>query len=346
LFQLHEAPLISSLPRDNLFTSPLPSSSRASSFRDDRSAQIISPVSAIHLELSKNPELPRNVETDDEYLLTMRPYRPLDVSSTPISNSPSPPSSHQALQDPPDFIGLHSPRGTSPDVTSSPSEASRRPGGASPHTPARSPSPPRSAQRSRIKPPELDDTEIRPGPEDAEGSTSRWSFRSRKANQLQPYRFDRLQYKRQLQGNPDAVVAALSPPRRRSYPGSTTDQEFISDHDEECTQNTGEFSGLTVTGEEESISESVDTHRLRRVVPSSRAIPPTPTPPQWFLDGMNEISDVDGEEDIVKYLTDYSHKKPAAAEVNNNGTMPGVSRDLSSGVWRNLTLRLERREIK
>lgn len=183
---------------------------------------------------------------------------------------------------------------------------------------------------------EVDDAEMRPGPEDAEGSTRRWSFRSRKANQLQPYRFDRLQYKRQLQGNPDAVVIALSPPRRRSSPGSTTDQEFTADHDEEYTQDTGEFSGLTAPGEEESMSQSIDNHRLHRVVHSPIAIPPISAPPQWFLDGMNEISDVDGEEDVVKYLTSYSHKKPTAARGSNNEEIPGVSPNLLLGTPKNL----------
>ena len=114
------------------------------------------------------------------------------------------------------------------------------------------------------------------------------------------------------------------------------DQEFIADDDEEGTQGTGELSGLTITGEEESQSQSRDTHRHRRVVPASEPIPPELPPPQWFLDGMNEISDADTDDDVAGYLAGYSHKKPAAAELSNNGNRPGVSCNLLSGIMRNL----------
>lgn len=224
----------------------------------------------------------------------MRPYRPLDAPSTPLSNSPSSQSLHQALQGPPDLDGS-SFQGTSPDNTSSPSEPSR----SSPRTLARSPPPPRDVQRSGIQPPVSVNDETRPGPEDAEGSTRRWSFRSRKANQLQPYRFDRLQYKQQLRWNPDAVVTALSPPRRRSSPRSATDQEFIIDHDEDDTQETGER-------EEETQ-------------------PPALSPPQWFLDGMKEISDAESDDDVVGYLAGCSHKKLPTAEFRDNAKVSGVS---------------------
>lgn len=191
-----------------------------------------------------------------------------------------------------------------------------------------------------MQPPELSDTEIRPGPEDAEGSTPRWSFRSRKANQLQPYRFDRLQYKRQLRWNPDAVVTALSPPRRRSSPGSTTDQEFVGDNDEENTQETSELSGLTITGEEESQSQSTTTYHPRRTDPSPET---SVLPPQWFLDGMNEISDMGSDDDVIGYFADYSHKKPDAAKVGNNDKIPVAIRHLSLDVLQKLIYPLERR---
>lgn len=194
--------------------------------------------------------------------------------------------------------------------------------------------------------PELSGVETRPGPEDAEGSTRRWSFRSRKANQLQPYRFDRLQYKRQLRWNPDAVVAAPSPPRRRSSHGSTTDQEFIADHGEADTQETGELSGLTITEEDETQSQSRDTYRPGRVVPST-VIPPTLPTPQWFLDGMDEISDADSDEgdDVAGYLAGYSHKKPVVAGLSKNGRTPGVSRWLL-GSLRNLMHQLGCRQTR
>lgn len=278
---------------------------------------------------------------DDEYLFSMRPYRPLDAPSTPISNSPSSLSSHQELWHPPTCTGSPS-RGASPDITSSPSEPSRRLGSTPPCTPTRSPPPPQIIRGSAVQPPEPADSEARPGPEDAEGSTRRWSFRSRKANQLQPYRFDRLQYKRQLRGIPDAVVTALSPPRRRSSPESTTDQDFIADNEED-TQETGELSGCTIAREDGNQFQSGDSYRPR---PSSRATPPALPPPQWFLDGMNEISDVDDDDDVVGYLAGYSRKKPATTEVGANDKAVGVSHNLRSGILRNLMHWLECRGTK
>ena len=262
----------------------------------------------------------------------MKPYRPLDAPSTPTPPSPLSPLSRQASQDPPDFFKPISSRGTSPDVTSSPSELSRRIGGSSSNTFTRSPSPAPVVRRSPMPQSELVVSELRPGPEDAEGSTRRWSFRSRKANQLQPYRFDLLQYKRQLRGNPDAVVAALNPHRRRSSPGSSLDQDFIVD-EEENTQETGELSGLTITGEEESQSQSRASYHPRRGVPSRSASPPVQPPPQWYLDGAKEISDTgSGDDEVVGYLADRSRRQQAAAEANNNAGAPVVSREWSLGI--------------
>ena len=247
--------------------------------------------------------------------------------------------------DPPHFVRHLSSRGTSPDVISSLSELSGRIGGVPFHTSVGSPSAVPGVRRLSIPQPEFGDTEPRPGPEDAEGSTRRWSFRSRKANQLQPYRFDRLQYKQQLRGNPDAVMTALSPRRRRSSPGSTMDQDFIADEDEENTQETGEHSGPTITGEEESQSQSGDSHHPRRRVPSPRNSPLAQPPPQWYLDGMEEISDTDSDDDeVVGYLVGRSHKQTATGAKNDNGS-PVVSRKWPFGTLWNLIHPLECRGI-
>ena len=271
---------------------------------------------------TKELRLLSDVDMDDEYLLSMKPYRPSDDPSVPTSNPPSSPPLHKASQEPFDFTRPLSSRGTSPDITSSPSELSRRVGGSSPNTFARSPSPALDIRRSPIPRPEPINPEPRPGPEDAEGSTRRWSFRSRKANQLQPYRFDRLQYKRQLRGNPDAVEVALSPRRRRSSPGSSVDHDFLANDDEGNTQETGELSGLTITGEDESQSQSRNTHRPHRS-PS----PPAQPPPQWFLEGMKEISDAgSGDDEVVGYLAGRSRKQ-ATAKSNGNDELPIVSHE-------------------
>jgi len=103
------------------------------------------------------------------------------------------------------------------------------------------------------------------------------------------------------------------------------DQDFIADDDEENTQETGGLSGPTITGEEESQSQSRDSHHPRRRFPSLRASPPAQPPPQWYLDGMKEISDTDSDNDeMVGYLVGRSHKQ-SAADVDNNGEPPAVS---------------------
>ena len=116
----------------------------------------------------------------------------------------------------------------------------------------------------------------------------------------------------------------MNPHRRRSSPGSTADQDFIADDDEENTQETGEFSGLTITGEEESGPRSM---------PSPNASPPAQPPPQWYLDGMEQISDTDSDDDeVVGYLAGRSREKQSAAKTNNNGETPAVSRRESFGI--------------
>jgi hypothetical protein len=104
------------------------------------------------------------------------------------------------------------------------------------------------------------------------------------------------------------------------------DQDFIADDDKENTQETSELSGLTITGEEESQSWSRDGHHPRPGVPPPRAGALAQPPPQWYLDGMEEISGTDSEGDeVVEYLAGRSRKKQPPAEANNNGEAPAVS---------------------
>ncbi|KAG2068935.1 hypothetical protein BDR04DRAFT_1157335 [Suillus decipiens] len=53
-------------------------------------------------------------------------------------------------------------------------------------------------------------------PEDPE-PVSRYSLRRREARQLQPYAFDKAQYKAQMKANPDAIVKFASPQRREMH---------------------------------------------------------------------------------------------------------------------------------
>lgn len=108
------------------------------------------------------------------------------------------------------------------------------------------------------------------------------------------------------------------------------DQDFIADDDEENTQ---ELSGLTITGEEESQSQSRDSHHPRWGAPSRRVSPSMQPPPQWFLDGMKEISDTGSDDDeIVGYLAGRSRKKQAVAGTNKDDEVPIVSREPVFGI--------------
>ena len=104
------------------------------------------------------------------------------------------------------------------------------------------------------------------------------------------------------------------------------DQDFIADDDDENTQETGELHGLTLAGKEGSGFRSGDG-RSRSSVPSPRASPPIQPPPQWYLDGMDQISNTDSDDDeVVGYLVGHSREKKSTAETNNNGEAPAVSR--------------------
>ena len=114
------------------------------------------------------------------------------------------------------------------------------------------------------------------------------------------------------------------------------DQDFITD-DDENTQETGGLAGLTLTGEEESESQSRDSHHPHLDVASPRVSPPAQPPPQWYLDGMEQIFDTDSDEDeVIGYLADRSRKKQSAAETNNNGEAPAVSCQYPFGIPQNL----------
>ena len=110
------------------------------------------------------------------------------------------------------------------------------------------------------------------------------------------------------------------------------DQDFITDDDEENTQETG-VPGPALTGEEESGPRSGDSPRPRLGVSSPRVSPPAQPLPQWYLDGMEQISDTDDDDDeVVGYLAGRSREKKSTAETNNNGGAPVVSRQQLLGI--------------
>ncbi|KAA1468736.1 hypothetical protein DENSPDRAFT_834143 [Dentipellis sp. KUC8613] len=72
-------------------------------------------------------------------------------------------------------------------------------------------------------------------PDTADDPGSRYSFRARKAQQLNPYAFDKILYHRQMESNPDAIVQSVG----HSITRSLSDGEFTGDHslaiDQICT---------------------------------------------------------------------------------------------------------------
>ncbi|KAH9949775.1 Mus7/MMS22 family-domain-containing protein, partial [Amylocystis lapponica] len=73
--------------------------------------------------------------------------------------------------------------------------------------------------------------------QEAEQAPGRYSLRTRQAKQVKPYAFDKLAYKRQLRGIPDAIVSPLrvrrhGSPRRRSGSGSAGEEEFADEEGE------------------------------------------------------------------------------------------------------------------
>ena len=104
------------------------------------------------------------------------------------------------------------------------------------------------------------------------------------------------------------------------------DQDFIADDDGENTQETGELLGLTPTEEQESESQSRGSHNPRWNAPSSRPSPPAQPPPQWYLDGMGQISDTDSDDDdVIGYFAGRSRKKQPATKAKSDEEAPPVS---------------------
>jgi hypothetical protein len=72
---------------------------------------------------------------------------------------------------------------------------------------------------------------------------TRYTLRARQAKQLNPYAYDKIQYKQQLRSNPDAIVKIVSPKKG----GHHGHQQSYDDEDAEM-QNWGELDGYDADG--------------------------------------------------------------------------------------------------
>ncbi|PSS37682.1 hypothetical protein PHLCEN_2v506 [Hermanssonia centrifuga] len=89
----------------------------------------------------------------------------------------------------------------------------------SPLTPLHSPRPATVSPRTNLHSPSDTHADRRPsGLPDLlqdEQLLARYSLRTRKAKQVNPYEYDKMLYKRQMRANPDAIVKVVSPPQRK-----------------------------------------------------------------------------------------------------------------------------------
>ncbi|KAL4267270.1 hypothetical protein AB1N83_002541 [Pleurotus pulmonarius] len=91
----------------------------------------------------------------------------------------------------------------------------------------------------------------------------RYSLRTRQAKQIRPYAYDKLSYKQQLRGNPDAIVKLTSPRhhRRRSKSRSV---EGGSDHNTQDDEwQLGDSASQWIDGRKGSVSPRASPHESR-----------------------------------------------------------------------------------
>ncbi|KAG1811430.1 Mus7/MMS22 family-domain-containing protein [Suillus subaureus] len=144
--------------------------------------------------------------------------------STQSSQGPIPKSirkhTHMPRDSPPRTPHPSDHRSPSPDELLLISPESRSKRLLTPITPiAQDPSSPAVQSRDRLPlppPPPVPPPPPLVIPEDPE-PVSRYSLRRREARQLQPYAFDKAQYKAQMKANPDAIVKFVSPQRREMH---------------------------------------------------------------------------------------------------------------------------------
>jgi hypothetical protein len=102
----------------------------------------------------------------------------------------------------------------------------------------------------------------------------RYSLRTRQARQLNPYKFDKHMYKRQLRGIPEAIVKITSPRRKGHHEDWNDDNVVQETQDDEWKEPDGE--------QEDEESQEQPRHRQRR--PSNAEEHPQS---RWLLPELN-----------------------------------------------------------
>ena len=131
--------------------------------------------------------------------------------------------------------------------TRSPHEEDNTPSRAQSHSPRpsqvnSSPTHNAEAAPSRISTPPADFVD--PGSPNGGDATRRYSLRTRQARQLNPYKYDKHMYKRQLRGIPEAIVKLTSPRRKSRHEGHgdwNDDNPIQETQDDEWRAEEGEL---------------------------------------------------------------------------------------------------------
>ncbi|KAH7927866.1 hypothetical protein BV22DRAFT_245793 [Leucogyrophana mollusca] len=145
---------------------------------------------------------------------------------------------------------------------------------------------------------------------------NRYALRTRQARQLNPYAYDKLQYKQQMRSNPDAIVKFRSP-RRRSEPGAF-------ERGEEGTQDASVEDYVFPTGDIEDDEDYVgSTGRRRRrsasaVQDEGEGTSGPLSAPGWLPEFLRDLSDSDIEDDEVRKDVKASRKAREAAETKKS----------------------------
>ncbi|KAI0788864.1 Mus7/MMS22 family-domain-containing protein [Abortiporus biennis] len=286
-------------PTSSPFVRPVPERTGGSSYLHH---QPITPIRVSNKEQSPSPtrtsSLDRSNGSDEEDFLSLGGAQPREDHDFSFNPRTSPPPTSSQSGDV--SLLLFTPerrRGTSVTSLNGPSSPPKTPGknnrqeSSSPLTPVNSP-PPRLSQYTSPSPPaviirnELPEEFINQNPD-----PPRYPLRTRRLQQLRPYRVDKARYRNALNNCPEAIVNVVSPRRRRredrySSDGEVDPADMEEDDDEEQRRR--------------RIINDSGERRQRQPIPAMRQDPHT-SPPQhssktydWFKARYDDLSDDEG----------------------------------------------------
>lgn len=153
-------------------------------------------------------------------------------------------------------------------------------------------------------------------PEDPE-PINRYSLRRREARQLQPYAFDKAQYKAQMKANPDAIVKFVSPQRREMH-GELEDGSQWADQQ---TQGGTQAEYILPVDNSEEDRDYVDVEgrrRKRRVTIAEAGHDHRDQEEGWLPEALRDLSEsdeIEGTDEVRKLVMEARRaRKKAEAE--------------------------------